>query len=141
MTHFEFLPRIKDGTIVHLPDGDRWKRVAGTLAKRTGCVLNFALWRRDCGLMLRWDDALKVSEHVDMFLRLSRTEWQVWHVPEVVVSHPATRGDEQYRALRQRPEFLLKALRKHGCTKMRYLDGQVVEAMPDGSLRRYRERT
>jgi hypothetical protein len=137
--HFEHCLEIKDGTVLHVPDGDRWRTVAGMRAKKTGCVLNFALFRREAIAAVGWDEGQKVCEHTDFYLRWKGTPYQAWYLPEVAVDHPPHEREPEYKERRTRQEFLARFLRKYGAKRMKYLNGQVSELMPDGSIRRYKE--
>jgi len=137
--HFEFTPEIVGDTIVHQTEKPKWKAHNGIKYRRTGCVLNFALMRKDMFAQIRWDDRLKVSEHLDFYLRMKTLSYQIMYTPDVVIEHPPVARSADYKELRQRDEFQKMMLRKHGAKKVRYENGQVVELMADGSLKKYKE--
>jgi GT2 family glycosyltransferase len=139
--HFEFNLEIKDQTIYQVPDGQKLREHMGIKYKRTGCVLNFALFRKELFDAVIWDNDLKVTEHMDFYLRLkSGTVYNVLYTPDVVIDHPPTERDADYKDLRQRKEFMVKMLRKHKVQRVQYLNGQVTELTQDGELKRYKNR-
>lgn len=139
--HFEFDLERSGDTLRQVEDGNQWERSGGIRYRRTGCVLNFALFRRDALALMRWDPALKVSEHTDFYLRWkSQSPYEILYCPEVSIDHPPHEREPGYREMRQRSEFLAMMMRKHGITRYKYLNGQVKELLPDGSMKSYREK-
>lgn len=137
--NFEFNLEIKDKTIHHQADGNRWKDHNGIKYKRTGCVLNFALFRAELLNQVRWDNNLKVTEHTDFYLRLKKTSWHIFYTPDVVVDHPPVERSKEYKELRQRDTFLIMMFKKHGVNRMKYLNGQVYELEGDSVIKKYKE--
>ena len=135
--HFEFTPEIKDDTIWHLKETPNWKKHNDILYRRTGCVLNFALFRRDVFNSILWDQDLKVTEHTDFYLRMKSLAWQIFYCPDVVVDHPPTTRVEDYKQLRTRDEFMVKMFNKHRVKRIIYENGHTVELNPDNSFTRY----
>lgn len=138
--HFEFTPEIEGDTIVHRTERQIWRSHNNIRYRKTGCVLNFALMRKDLFTYIQWDHRLKVTEHTDFYLRMKQTPYQILYTPDVVVEHPPTQRTDGYKQLRQRDEFQVMMLKKWGMKKMRYENGQVIELMPDDSLRKYKEK-
>lgn len=142
--HFEFNIEKKGDRLVQVPDGNpvRVFKVGEEEIRyrKTGCVLNFALFRKEVFEYIQWDPALKVTEHTDFYLRMQEVPYQILYAPDVVVDHPPTEREDGYKEMRQRPEFLAHMLRKHGVKSMRYLNGQVHEVTPDGSIARYKSK-
>lgn len=136
--HFEFNLEIQGDTIVQIPDKQPLRDFNGTKFKKTGCVLNFALMRKDLFRYIQWDQDLKVTEHTDFYLRMKNVPYQILYTPDVVVEHPPAMRESNYKEMRQRPEFLVHMLKKHKVTRLKYLNGQVMEAMPDESIKRYK---
>lgn len=137
--HFEFMPVKRDGTIYHTPSKYPMRKHKSISYQRTGCVLNFALMRKDIFQYIRWDQNLKVTEHLDFYLRMAEVPYQVLYTPDVVVDHPPAVREPDYKAMRQREEFLVKMMRKHGAKRIKYLNGQVLELMEDGAIKKYKE--
>lgn len=139
--HFEFSLDMKDDTISQMPDNSQWREHEGIRYRNPGCVLNFALMRKDIMRYIQWDPELKVCEHMDFYLRLRNiaSNKTIVYTPDVVIDHPPAERDNEYKALRQRDEFLKKMFYKHGARRVKYLNGQITELQRDGSLKRYKE--
>lgn len=90
-------------------------------------VPNFFLARREMFEDVRWNDKRKLSEHLEFFLDLWRTDWKVAFVPSVVVDHRPERTKE-YIKLRGRTEKHINAtLKKYGIERFhKYNTGAVV---------------
>lgn len=139
--HFEFTPEKKGDTVFHQTENTNWKMHNGIKYRKTGCVLNFALFRKDLFQHIQWDNKLKVSEHLDFYLRMKPVPYMIMYVPGVTIEHPPAGRNEDYKELRQRDEFQIMMFKKHGIKRVRYENGQIVELTPDGSLKRYKELT
>jgi len=137
--HFEFDLEINNGEIVQIDDRDIYRVTNGIRYKKTGCVLNFSLMRKTLFNYIQWDKDLKISEHTDFYLRMKKVPYNIAYCPDVVMGHQQPHYDSDYKALRQRDQFLTIMLNKHNATKIKYLNGQVVELMPDKSIKRYKE--
>lgn len=137
--HFEFELEKKGNTIYQVDDKQPMRTHKGIRYKKTGCVLNFALMRGDIFLQTGWDNDLKVTEHMDFYLRFKNTKYQVFYTPDVVIDHPPTEREPDYKELRQRKEFMVHMLKKHGVNRVKYLNGQVTE-IEGNSLKRYKEK-
>lgn len=137
--HFEFNLENKDGVIRQIPDGQPMRDFNGIGYKRTGCVLNFALMRKDLFNLILWDQDLKVTEHMDFYLRMRSVAYDILYTPDVVIDHPPTERDPDYKELRQRSEFIVKMMRKHGAKKIVSINGQVTELTDSGEIKRYKE--
>lgn len=137
--HFEFKLEIKGNTLHQIPDGNQYKTHNDIKFRKTGCVLNFALMRGDLFNHIEWDNNLKVTEHMDFYIRMKNIPYQILYTPDVVIDHPPIEREQDYKELRQRKEFLVQMLQKHKVTRVVYLNGQVTEIMPDGGIKRYRE--
>lgn len=133
---FEFIPTIEDGVLYHKRDGNNWKVFEFTNYKKTGCIMNFALFRKSMLRDMRWDPQLKLREHQDFYLRLAKTKWQVLYTPDVRIKDAKVRHTPEYRELKNRDEFLVMMMKKHGITKIKYqngacrllVDGKIVKA-------------
>jgi len=136
--HFEFTPEVIQGTIYHRTEKKIWKTHMGVTYRKTGCVLNFALMRRELFNTMLWDPALKVTEHTDFYLRMKVSHWKILYTPDVVIGHPPVERDAHYKEFRTRDEFLKRMFKKHGANRVVYENGQTVEVMPDGSISRYK---
>jgi len=137
--HFEFTIEKRGDTLYHVADKTNWKSHNGIRYRKTGCVLNFALFHKDVFNYVRWDERLKVTEHLDFYIRMQKAPYSVYYVPDVVIDHPPVERSPDYKELRQRPEFLAYMLRKHGARRVKYLNGQVTELQEDGTITRYKE--
>lgn len=137
--HFEFTPEKRGDTIVHVEEKPNWLTHDGVRYRKTGCVLNFALFRKELFNVIRWDNDLKVTEHLDFYMRMKGTTYSILYTPDVMIDHPPTERENNYKQMRQRDEFQAIMLRKHNARRVKYTNGQVVELMPDGSLKRYKE--
>lgn len=138
--HFEFVPEIIKDTIVHTSDGNNWKEFEKIRYKQTGCVLNFALMRRELFDITSWDNGQKVSEHVDFYLQMKKNSYKILYTPDVIVDHPPAERDPDYKEMRQRDEFLKRLFKKYNVTKIKYLNGQVTELLKTGELKKYKEK-
>jgi GT2 family glycosyltransferase len=138
--HFEFNLEKKDGTLLQVPDGNPWKKENGITYRKTGCVLNFALMRKELFNYIQWDPELKVTEHMDFYWRMRGVPMYILYTPDVAVDHPPAEREGDYKEMRQREEFLVRMMRKNGVTRVKYLNGQVRELMPDNSVKRYKEK-
>lgn len=139
--HFEFTPEIVGNTVVHKTEVQKWKKQDEIKYRRTGCVLNFALMRKELFQFIQWDSALKVTEHIDFYLRMKDIPFDIFYTPDVVVEHPPAERNEDYRAMRRRDQFIKLMFKKHGITKSKHENGQVTELLADGSIKRYKENT
>jgi glycosyltransferase involved in cell wall biosynthesis len=138
--HFEFNLEVENEELSQESDRNVWRIMDGIKYKRTGCVLNFALFRKDVFNHIRWDQDLKVSEHMDFYIRMRDTPWHILYTPDVIVDHGPVEKTDDYKDMRQRTEFQVKMMRKHRIKKIRYMNGQVVELLSDGSLKKYKEK-
>lgn len=125
-----------DGTIYQVEDGNVWENYKGTKYKETGCVLNFALFKRIVFGDTLWYNKLKLREHQHFFFRLKH---QVVFTPDVKIIDNKGRQPTEYKALKGRDQFWKIALEDLGAKKFKYLSGQVV-AIENDKVVRYRER-
>jgi GT2 family glycosyltransferase len=138
--HFEFNIEIKNKTIYQVPDRQPMREFLGVSFKRTGCVLNFALIKKEVFSYTKWDENLKISEHMDFFVRMKANPYKIIYTPDVIIDHPPAIRENGYKEMRQRQEFTIMMMNKHGVDKIKYLNGQVTELMPDGvSIKRFKE--
>lgn len=135
--HYEFIPELKNGVLIHKFDGDNYFEVKGIKAKQTGCVLNFGLFKTQLLKEIKWDDELKLSEHLDFYLRLNKTDWKILYTPQVKIIH--NRGGEgDYREYRQMSKiFQIKMYKKNKINKIISINGLVGELIGD-TIKRYR---
>jgi hypothetical protein len=138
--HFEFTPEIRNDTIIHMTEKPNWKDFEGIKFRKTGCVLNFALMRKEIFNSIQWDNNLKVTEHIDFYLRMKSNPHYILYTPDVVVEHPPAGRNEDYKAMRKRDEFIKLMFAKHKVRRSKYENGQVTEVLPDGSIKRYKEK-
>ena len=103
--HFEHLLEKKGRILYHIKDGDNYYNLSGYKVKETGCVLNFALIRKEVFNDVIWDDDLKVSEHTDFYLKMKDTKWKILYCPEVEVNH-IHYSTKEYKEYRRRDEFV-----------------------------------
>jgi len=134
--NFEFNLERDGETLKHVDDGNQWKQIAGIKAKETGCVLNFALVRKEVVDKIKWDPELKVTEHTDFYLRMKEADWKIVYTPEVVANHLPHRPKD-YSEFRSRDEFLIRMMKKHGLNKIQYLTGHTYE-LSGGAIIQYK---
>lgn len=137
--HFEFTPEIEGDTIYHRTEVPNWKTHKEVKYRKTGCVLNFAVFKREVFNSIQWDRDLKVTEHTDFYLRLKNTGWQVLYTPDVVIEHPPVTRSQEYKDLRKRDQFMALMFRKHRAKRVIYENGQTFELMDDGSFSHYKQ--
>lgn len=136
--HYEYRLRKSRNTLYYAPDGDEWKEHEGITYKETGCVLNFALYRKEVFDWLLWDRELKVAEHLEFMWRLNKTPWKIIYTPEVIADHSQERSG-RYKTMRTRPRFRILSFEKMGITKVQYVhNGQTAE-LKDGKIISYRQ--
>ena len=124
--HFEFIPELKNGILIQKSDGNNYKQIKGIKAKETSCVLNFALMRRKMLKLHKWDNDLKICEHLDFYLRLKGKGWKIIYTPEVKIQHNRGGGELDYKEYRERRhEFLLRLYNKHRIKQMESLSGKI----------------
>jgi GT2 family glycosyltransferase len=138
--HFEFTPEIMDKTIHHVTERKLWKEFEGIKYRKTGCVLNFALMRKDLFNYIGWDPDLKVTEHIDFYLRMKMVPYMIFYTPDVLVDHPPAQKTAEYKEMRKRDQFIKMMFKKHGVNSTKYENGQVTELQEDGSIKRYKEK-
>jgi len=137
--HFEHVLRQDGATLYHDPDGDFWQNFMQSRYKRTGSVMNFALFKREVFRDISWDERIKIEgEHTDFYWRLSKTPWAVFFTDSAAIEHDKKRGkfadDDKflfYRGMRQRKEFMARMMLKHHINKIVYLDGFTMELGED----------
>lgn len=133
-THYESILKLDDGVLKHLSDGDNYQLIEGIKTKQTGCILNFALFRKDVFNDVKWDDDLKLAEHLDFYFRLGQTKWQIYYTPEVKIIHARVR-DKDYMKYRARGvEFTIKMFNKHGIKRMITIEGKVTDLITKQTL-------
>lgn len=130
---FEFIPTVRDGVLYHMPDTDLWWEYEGIKYKETGSAMNFALFRSEMFDDILWDADLKLREHQDFYLRFADTKWRLLYTPEVVIKDAKTRFTPEYRELKNRDEYLVKMMQKHGLHKIKYQNGSV-RILEDGKI-------
>ena len=136
--HYECNLDFNNGVLKQISDGDKWKLVDGVKAKKTQCVLNFFLARKKCLKENPWDNNLKLAEHTDFFLRLSRTNWQVYYTPEVKIIHDRNRNIGNYAEFRNRGfDYTIDMFKKNKIQKMISITGAVKELQQDG-IKKYK---
>ena len=136
--HYECNLDFNNGVLKQISDGDKWKLVDGVKAKKTQCVLNFFLARKRCLKENAWDNNLKLGEHTDFFLRLSRTNWQVYYTPEVKIVHDKNRNIGDYAEFRNRGfDYTIDMFKKNKIQKMISITGAVKELQQNG-MKKYK---
>jgi glycosyltransferase involved in cell wall biosynthesis len=133
---FEFKFRKEGETLYQVPDGEEWKEYQGIKYKKTGCVTNFALFRRELFKDVQWDDRLKLREHTDFYYRLEQTNWDVLLTNEVKIDDGKERGwpNKEYRDFKARDDFWAIVLKKHGLKKVKYLNGYCIKLSEYGTI-------
>jgi GT2 family glycosyltransferase len=138
LINYEYKLDKQDDTMFYAPDGDQWQEYKGITYKQTGCVLNFALYRKEVFEDVLWDRDLKVTEHLEFMWRLNQTPWKILYTPEVITSHSQERNHE-YKKMRKRTDFRFLSFQKMGISKVHYVhNGHTVE-LKDGKIINTRE--
>jgi GT2 family glycosyltransferase len=138
--NFEFNIEIENKVLSQVPDNNPTREFEGIRYRKTGCVLNFALFKSELFNYILWDNDLKVTEHLDFYVRMKKIPFNIAYTPDVVVDHPPYERSEDYKEFRQRDEFQKMMFKKHGIFKVKYLNGQVVELIEGDSFKRYKEK-
>jgi len=129
---FEFYFKKENETIYQMPDGNEWEYYNGINHKKTGCVLNFALFNSIVFNDISWYNKLKVIEHQHFFFRCKN---KIVFTNEVKIIDNKKRNSDEYKKLRCREYFWKIALDDLGAKKLRYLNGQTVEIDGDKIIR------
>ena len=122
-------------------EGDTLVALSGRRGEIGGCALydflpNFFVGRTDAVRDVRWDEELKLGEHLDFFWRAKQQGLRVALEPQVTITH-APEAPRAYRPYRRRAEleFRTALLRKYG---LRRLDNRVTgrswSLLSDGTL-------
>ena len=85
----------------------------------TDLVLNFFLAKKEALKDCRWDNDLKLAEHLEYFLRFKETKWKVAYTPDVVATHDRERHKEYLQYRSQSKKYYKIMLQKY---KMASLD-------------------
>ena len=87
-------------------DHESRSELAGVVCRRADVIHNFYAASRAAYLKSPCDAAIKVSEHLDHFLRLKRDGARVYYTPEAVVEHhsPDDSADPRFLAARRTAE-------------------------------------
>lgn len=128
---------LQNETLYQIPDGDKWREHKGIVYKPTGCVSNFALFNRDVFKRVKWDVRLKIREHQHFFYR-ARNEKMVYTEDVRIKDNKKGSSNEMYKALKGRDRFWKVAIEDLKITKVKYLNGMVVE-LKDGKIWKYKE--
>ncbi|NLT07381.1 MAG: glycosyltransferase family 2 protein [Solirubrobacterales bacterium] len=115
------------GLLREVPEDGPFLSHDGIRYREADCVVNFALMRAEVFERVRWDPRLKIAEHEDFFLRLLDTPFRVLHTPDVTVDHPPPDLDGDYPSFRNRPEFVVTSMVKHGLHRVETVNGLVAE--------------
>ena len=121
--NFEHYLKIVDDTLIHVKDDDNYFDFLPDCndepfkVKKTGSVLNFCLIRNKVFDDILWDDELKLIEHTDFYLRLAKTDWQVYYTPDVAINTVKINSVE-YNKYRKRDIYHKKMMKKWGLKKI-----------------------
>ena len=130
--NFEHKYEMHDDILKQVSDGNNWQEFDGLRYKRTGCVFNFALFKKEVFNHVKWDNDLKVCEHNDFFLNWPKG-WDILYLPEVKIGHEKTK-DEEYKQFRGRTnEFMKIMMEKWNITEIRYINGFTYQ-LKDGEI-------
>ena len=120
--NFEHKYEIYGDILKQVSDDNIWQEFGGLRYKQTGCVFNFALFKKEVFDHVKWDVDLKVCEHNDFFLNWPE-EFDILYVPEVKIGHEKNK-DEEYKQFRGRTnEFMKIMMEKHDITEIRHING------------------
>jgi len=124
---FEFNFEKKGDVLYHTEDHDKFEKKRNITYKRTQCILNFFLAKKEVFEKILWNEKLKISEHQHFFYRIARdTEYTVLFTPSVEILHNKTQNPENFQKLRKRQEFNSIFLEDLGFKKVVFLSGVVI---------------
>lgn len=118
--NYEYKLIVKDDTLYYAPDGDEYQEYQGISYKQTGCILNFALYRRDVLEQVRWDDEQKICEHLEFMYRLNQAPWKILYTPEVICDH-SHQNTQEYKSMRRRDMYKKLVYKKLGVNRIKYV--------------------
>ena len=79
----------------------------------TDLVLNFFLAKKEVLKECKWDDDLKLAEHLEYFLRFKETKWKVAYTPNVFAIHDRERPDDYIEYRHQAKKYYKIMLKKY----------------------------
>lgn len=119
----------KEGRDLYFEDATEADRSAGIVSYGIAdMTCNFFMARREMFADVRWNEELKLSEHLEFFLAMYETSWKAAFTPEVIVEHKHERP-EGYAAMRGRgADFLKLTFEKYEIDRLhKFNNGAVVE--------------
>lgn len=136
--HYELIFELKNGVLTQNTDGNKWTERQGIKCKRTGCVLNFALFNKELFNCVQWDEKLKIVEHSDFYLQLQKYPfWKIYYTPEVKIIHKKVR-EASYKKWRLRTiEFLTKFFNKWGIKYQVDINGHYTAVRGNQIIKKY----
>lgn len=135
--HFESGLERRGDTLWMVPDENPYRNHNGIRFRKTDCIFNFALFRKDVFSHIQWDPEQKLSEHLDFYWRMKKVPIDVLYTPDVAIDHPPTESANEYKNLRWRSTYHVRMMRKHGFTEIRYINGGFKKLLSDGLLERH----
>ena len=106
LRNYEHDLRREGDRLYYDPPNREWQEIEGIKCIQVDMALNFGLFKRNTD---NWDDALKICEHTDYYLRF---KGKLLYTPEVLVDHLKARP-KVYRRLRRRKQFYVDFMKKH----------------------------
>jgi len=113
-------------------DGDEWRSVDYYLGgkkityKETGCVLNFAMFRRKIFQNHGWSNNQKLAEHTDFYYRWIKNipNYKIVFCPDVKIDTLHTHSKGDYRVYKSRHlKYMKKFMKKNNLTHYIYREG------------------
>lgn len=132
---FEHYFEKKSGVIYQVPDGDKYKEYKGIKYKKTGCVMNFALFNKVVFERTKWHNDLKLREHQHFFFRVKN---KIVFTDDVKIVDGKNGMTPEYKRLKARDEFWKIALEDLEAYKIKYLSGMCFE-IEGNKIVHYRE--
>jgi GT2 family glycosyltransferase len=119
--------------LYHFNEND-FQDFKGIKYQESDIVYNFGLFKREAWLENKWDEKIKIKgEHSDFFLRLKKTKWRAYYVPEVVVIHEQNRKGD-YGKFRQRNDGMIYFFKKYKIDKIISVNGQTARVDENKNL-------
>lgn len=97
---------------------------------KANSVLNFALFRRELFDTIRWDDELKIAEHMDFYFNFFIAGFKALFMPQVKIFHMKESNKDYKKYRKDRAEYFIKlGLVKNGIKKMIDWNGNSYEVI------------
>lgn len=95
------------------------KTKKGNIFTLVDLVLNFFLAKTEVLKECKWDNDLKLCEHLEYFLRFKETKWKVAFTPEVIAIHDRGRPGDYAKFRGQSKKYLKIMMKKYGIDSLK----------------------